>query len=393
MKLAITNIGCLFTGDIRNPLVTDCDTVLVDDAGTIANIGKATDLIEAVHDAALVVDVQGMTVASGLIDSHCHVVLGDYTPRQKCVDFLDSYVHGGITAVVSASEVHAPGRPHDRYAVIGLALAAHHCFKHFRPNGMKVFAGSVILEPTLTEDDLRFLASAGVRYAKFGFGAYDDPREGEPQVRWAKEAGLVVMSHCGGASIPGSQPILAEHLLVLRPHVLGHINGGPTSLPDEDIEVLVAETDMALQLVQAGNLRSALRIVELARQTDNFHRVLIGTDTPTGTGVMPLGMLKSVVELSSLSDTPPEIVWSWATGNNADAFRLPTGKIAPGWPADLVVMDAPWGSVAVDAASAIRRGDIPGIAAVVIDGTVRTLRSRNTPPSRREVILKERGRS
>jgi len=162
-------------------------------------------------------------------------------------------------------------------------------------------------------------------------------------------------------------------------------------LPDEDIELLVTQTDMALQLVQAGNLRSALRIVELAHQTGNLHRVLVATDTPTGTGVMPLGMVKSIAELSSLSSTPPEIVWSWATGNNADAFRLPTGKIAAGWPADLVVIDAPWGSVATDAAGALRRGDIPGIAAVIIDGAIRTRRSRNTPPSRREVLVQERG--
>jgi enamidase len=390
MRLALINIGCLFTGDINNPLLPDCDTVIVED-GTITQIGKFSDLAAEVEQASTVVDVNGMTVAPGLIDSHCHVVLGDYTPRQKCVDFLDSYVHGGVTAVVSASEVHAPGRPHDRHAVMGLAIAAHHCFKHFRPNGMKVFAGSIILEPFLTEEDLHYVAAAGVRYAKFGFGAYDDPREGEPQVRWAKTAGLVVMSHCGGASIPGSQPILAEHLVVLQPHVLGHINGGPTSLPDEDIELLVTQTDMALQLVQAGNLRSALRIVELAHRTGNLHRVLVATDTPTGTGVMPLGMVKSIAELSSLSSTPPEIVWSWATGNNADAFRLPTGKIAAGWPADLVVIDAPWGSVATDAAGALRRGDIPGIAAVIIDGAIRTHRSRNTPPSRREVLVKERG--
>ena len=48
--------------------------------------------------ADVVVDCLGTTVVPGLIDSHCHVVLGDYTPRQKTVDFLDSYVHGGITS-------------------------------------------------------------------------------------------------------------------------------------------------------------------------------------------------------------------------------------------------------------------------------------------------------
>src|SRR5688500_19678602 len=100
----------------------------------------------------------------GLIDSHCHVVLGDYTPRQKTVDFLDSYVHGGITSVVSAGEgVHAPGRPHDAAASKALAIAAAKCFEHFHPNGMKVNAGSAVLEPGLDDDDLAEMARHGDR--------------------------------------------------------------------------------------------------------------------------------------------------------------------------------------------------------------------------------------
>ncbi|MBO9308095.1 MAG: amidohydrolase, partial [Thermomicrobium sp.] len=79
MRLALINIGCLFTGDINNPLLPDCDTVIVED-GTITQIGKFSDLAAEVEQASTVVDVNGMTVAPGLIDSHCHVVLGDYTP-------------------------------------------------------------------------------------------------------------------------------------------------------------------------------------------------------------------------------------------------------------------------------------------------------------------------
>ena len=60
---------------------------------------RATDADGVAWGAEItLVDAGGSTVTPGLIDSHCHVVLGDYTPRQKTVDFLDSYVHGGITA-------------------------------------------------------------------------------------------------------------------------------------------------------------------------------------------------------------------------------------------------------------------------------------------------------
>ena len=66
------------------------------------------------------------------------------TPRQKTVGFLDSYVHGGTTTSISASEVHVPGRPKDPEGVKALAVAAFKCFEHYRPGGMRVYGGSVI---------------------------------------------------------------------------------------------------------------------------------------------------------------------------------------------------------------------------------------------------------
>src|SRR5690606_25090170 len=108
------------------------------------------------------------------------------------------------------------------------------------------------------------------------------------------EHGIIVTCHSGGASIPGSQPITPEHLLHLRPDVCGHVNGGPTSLPADGVDRIIDETSMALQLVQAGNLRSAVRIMSRCYEQGRLERVVIGSDTPTGTGVMPLGMIKTV---------------------------------------------------------------------------------------------------
>jgi enamidase len=349
--------------------------------GRITAVGSSLGAEVAAADQ--VIDAMGATVAPGLIDSHCHVVLGDYTPRQKTVDFLASYVHGGITSVVSPGEIHAPGRPHSAVGVKALAIAARHCFEGFRPGGMRVHAGAVVLEPTLTEGDFAELEAADVRLAKFGFGAYADPADGEPQVRWAQRHGITVMCHSGGASIPGSKPITPEHLMTLRPDVCGHINGGPTSLRDDGVEAIVTGTDMALQLVQAGNLRSAVRIARLAEETGNLHRVVIGSDTPTGTGVMPLGVLKTVAEISSLAGLAPERTWALATGNNARVWELDSGRIRPGAAADLIVMDAPWGSTATDALGALAIGDIPGISAVLTAGEIRALISRNTPRAAR----------
>jgi enamidase len=375
-SLGLVNIGALATGDLAGPQQA-VEAILVRD-GRIAALGAASATGAAGAD--VVVDCRGTTVIPGLIDSHCHVVLGDYTPRQKTVDFLDSYVHGGITSVVSAGEgVHAPGRPHDPVASKALAIAAAKCFAGFRPNGMKVNAGSVVLEPGIADADFEEMARHGVRHAKYGFGAYAHPRDGEPEVRRAQRHGLCVMSHSGGASIPGSSPITHDVLLHLRPDVCGHVNGGTTSLDDEGLAHLVRDTAMHLQIVQAGNLRSALHILRLAREHGALERVCLASDTPTGTGVMPMGVIKTVCEVASLGDLPPAVAVALATGNNARAFRLDTGTIAVGRPADLVVCDAPVASTARDALGAIARGDIPGISCVVVDGQVRVGRSRNTP--------------
>ncbi|MEU6661970.1 amidohydrolase family protein [Streptomyces sp. NPDC046821] len=383
-RLAIVGAATVLSGDYENPVIADADTVVSED-GLIVAVGRRSELAELVDASEVVIDANGSTVAPGLIDSHCHVVLGDYTPRQKTVDFLASYVHGGITSVVSPGEIHAQGRPHDAAGVKALAIAAMACFKNFHPGGMTVHAGSVVLEPCLTDDDFADLQAAGVRLAKFGFGLYEDPADGYEQFRSAQAHGITVMCHSGGASIPGSKPITPDHLLYLAPDVCGHVNGGPTSLSVEGVDKIIDATDMALQLVQAGNLRSAVRILKKCHEEGHFGRIVIGSDTPTGTGVMPLGVIKTVTELSSLSGIDPARIWAAATGNNARTWDLPAGFVTPGAAADLVVMDAPWGSTASDALGALAIGDIPGITAVVTDGVLRNLTSRNTPRAARLV--------
>lgn len=383
--LGVVNASEIWTGDIDGPVAEGATALLATD-GVVTAIGGA-DVEAQAREADVVVDAQGATVAPGLIDSHCHVVLGDYTPRQKTVDFLASYVHGGITRCVSPGEIHAQGRPHTAQGVKALAIAAKECFDNFRPGGMRVHAGAVVLEPALTEDDFVELERAGVHLAKFGFGLYEDPADGVDQVRWAREHGITVMCHSGGASIPGSKPITPDHLMLLKPNVCGHVNGGPTSLDADGVDAIMDNTDMALQLVQAGNFKSSVRILTRAAEKGLLGRVVIGSDTPTGTGVMPLGMIKTVAELSSWSGLPGPTVWALATGNCAKVWNIGGGFLTPGAEADFVVLDAPWGSTRDTAATALEIGDIPGISAVVTDGEVRALRSRNTPAAARSATV------
>nr|AVW82915.1 amidohydrolase [Nocardia interforma ATCC 21072] len=374
--LVLTGAATVFSGDPRTPLL-DADTVVCRN-GVIEAIGRASSHGARPHGAE-VVDLCGGTLAPGLIDSHGHVTFGDYSPRQRTVDYLAGYLQGGITTTVSAGEVHVPGRPRDRAGVKALAVAAQRCFSEYRPGGMRVHAGAVLIEPTLVEEDYAELAEAGVRLAKYGFGAFKDPVDGVDHVRWAREAGLTVMCHAGGASAAGGASLGGKALLALRPDVCGHANGGPTALPFEEVEALFAETDMALQVVQAGNLKAALRLVEHAVERDELHRVVVGSDTPSGFGVMPLAVLKTVLELTALGGLAPEVAWSLATGTVSDVWGLPEGRIRVGAPADLLGLAAPAGSQADTVSEAMRIGDIPAITVVVSDGVVRAMPGRMTP--------------
>ena len=124
MKVAITNLGTIISGDWRAPFVKG-DTVIAHD-GNITHVGTAS--ASEVEACDVVIDAGGMTAIPGLIDSHVHITFGDYTPRQRTVGYLESYLHGGVTTSISASEVHVPGRPRDPEGVKALALAAQRCF-------------------------------------------------------------------------------------------------------------------------------------------------------------------------------------------------------------------------------------------------------------------------
>ena len=326
MKVAIVNLGQIVSGDWRKPIVAG-DTI-VTDGEHIKLVGTAS--ADAVERADVIIDAGGMTAIPGLIDSHVHITFGDYTPRQRTVGYLESYLHGGTTTSISASEVHVPGRPSDRDGVKALALAAQRCFASYRPGGMRVIAGSVILEPGLVPADFVELVSKGVTLAKAGFGAVKTAYDYVPLVQAAKNAGMITTCHTGGSSIPGSGAITGDHLLAMHPHVSFHINGGPTAMPDADFERVIKESEIALQVCTAGNLRTTLLCARLADKLDAFDRFIIATDTPTGSGIMPLGMLYTIAHCASLTDMEPERFICAASGSNARVYGLDFGIYCQG---------------------------------------------------------------
>lgn len=377
-KLVIRNIGLLLSGMLERPIL-DADTIVAID-GKISAVGKQKDV--DTDRATTIIDAQGTTVAPGLIDSHVHPVAGDWTPRQSQLNWIDSSMHGGVTTMISAGEVHTPGRPRDIVGLKALAITAQRTFASFRPGGVKVHAGAPVIEQGMTEEDFKDLASAGVKLlGEIGLGGVKDGPTGRKMVAWARKYGIESTIHTGGPSIPGSGLIDKDIVLECDADVVGHINGGHTALPDGQIRCICEGCRRGLELVHNGNERAALFTLRTARELNQLDRVILGTDGPAGSGVQPLGIIRMISLLSSLGDVPAEIAFCFATGNTARMRKLDCGIIEPGRTADFVIMDRAQHSAGVNLLDSIRLGDLPGIGMVIIDGLVRAGRSRNTPPA------------
>ncbi|MBD3846521.1 amidohydrolase family protein [Bosea sp. SSUT16] len=377
-KLVVRNIGLMLSGDIGNPIL-EADT-LIAIGGRIAAVGRAKDL--DTDKADTVIDANGTVLLPGMIDSHVHPVAGDWTPRQNQLGWIDSTMHGGVTTMISAGEVHTPGRPRDVVGVKAMAIYAQRCFDAFRPGGVKIHAGAPVIEPGMVEQDFKDLADAGVRLlGEVGLGGVKDGATAKQMVAWARKYGIQSTIHTGGPSIPGSGLIGADVVLEADTDVVGHINGGHTALPDAEIRCICEGCKRGLELVHNGNERAALYTLRVAREMGELNRVILGTDGPAGSGVQPLGIARMVSLLSSLGEVPAEIAFCFATGNTARMRNLDCGLIEVGRSADFVFMDKAQHSAGKSFLDSIQLGDLPGIGMVVIDGLVRSGRSRNTPPA------------
>jgi enamidase len=377
-KLVIRNIGLLLSGDLANPIL-DADTV-VSIGDRIAAVGKLKDV--DISGAIITIDAKGTALAPGLIDSHVHPVCGDWTPRQNQLGWIDSYLHGGVTTMVSAGEVHTPGRPKDIVGLKAMAIFAQRAFHAFRPGGVKIYAGAPVIEHGMVEDDFKELAAAGVKIlGEVGLGSVKDGKTAHQMVSWARKYGIQSTIHTGGPSIPGSSLIDKDMVLETDADVIGHINGGHTALPDDQITALCERSKRALEIVHNGNERAGLLALRTAMDLKQLDRVILGTDSPAGSGVQPLGIVRMISLLSSLGEIPAEVAICLATGNTAKIRNLDCGLIAPGREASFVLMDKAQHSAGKNLLDSIQKGDLPGIGMVIIYGAVSVQRSRNTPPA------------
>ncbi len=379
-KLVIRNIGLILSGMLEKPVLDGDCLIVVDDR--IAAIGRAGDL--DADNATTVIDVHGSAVSPGLIDSHVHPVIGDYTPRQQQLSWIESCLHGGVTTMISAGEVHLPGRPKDIVGLKALAIASQRWYENFRPSGVKVLAGAPVVEEGMEEGDFKALSDAGVKLlGEIGLGSVKAGDTAGQMVTWARKYGMQSTIHTGGPSIPGSGLIDKDVVLEADADIIGHINGGHTALPDDQILCLCEQCRRGIEIVHNGNERAGLLAMRTAFELGQPERVILGTDAPAGSGVQPLGILRMIAMLSSLGDVPAETAFCFATGNTARMRDLDSGVLEVGKVADLIIIDQAQHAPGRDMLESVRQGNLPGVGMTIIDGIVRSGRSRNTPPATR----------
>lgn len=374
-NVLIHNIGILVSGDIENPIL-DADAVLIKD-GLVERIGSYEELKKESVD--LDIDIRGMTLCPGLFDGHVHPNIGDWAPRPKVVvGWMEGYLHGGVTTLISQGEAQFPGRPQDAAGVKALAILARKAYETYRPGGVKAHCGALLLEEGLTEGDIKEMAREGVwLFAEIGLGGLKDFDKVYPLVQAARKYGFKIPVHFGPESLPGAKGLTIEDIIKLNPDVIVHFNGGPTSCSFSEMRKVVESCSSFLELISIGSPKALNYAVNLLRERGELGRIVLGTDTPTGTGgIQTCGIIRLATQISSLNEIPAAVALCMATGNTARAYGLNTGMVKPGREADLLVIDAPPGSQGKTALEAMEFGDQPFGGMVMVDGKVisRTMR-------------------
>jgi enamidase len=376
--LQINNIGLLATSAENAEAITET-TLLIED-GVVAAIGEDHTSPDEVIDAG------GLSVIPGLIDGHVHPTFGEWTPAQNATGWIGNYLHGGTTSMVSAGELHIPGLAFEDLnpdLVCSIAILSRHTTGRMRPSGVKVYAGTVLLVPGMTESDFDRLAEHGITQAKFIFYDWSLIETGEYQnyIEWAHARGMTVKMHSGGVSRSGSSRVAGLELVSrVNPDVIAHLSGGPIPMPDQEIRDVIAATTGAVEVCSSMNYRATKVVVDALVEADQLDRLVLGTDTPGGTGVIPRGMLRNIEFLCMCGLDPLDALRA-ATVSTARAHSLNAGTLTVGSPADLLILGPIKGSLASNVLECFTMGDLPGIAGVLIDGqTVVRSRSQQTPP-------------
>lgn len=387
--VVIKNIGTLVSGDYHKGIL-DADTILVKD-GVIEKIGKGKDIDSSKADH--VIDVGGMVVCPGFIDPHVHNTIDDYGPMTQTVNWMECYLWYGITTILSEGE-QGPGYPRffdDPIGAKATAIMAKRVFDNFRPGGfMKFHGGAVVLQKGMVEADFKEMADAGVwLVAEIGGGGAYLPEDVVPMIEWARKYGFKISTHIGPSSIPGSSPVFSDIALAHNPDKYAHLNGGSIAAPWKDIQRIIDERDQNsyVEFVKVGNQKMADKITQYMLKKNQGEKIVFGSDTPTGQGALPNCIQRMAMRMAAFNDIPPAQAIAMGTGNTADLFGLNTGKIEEGREADILALDVGQDAVGKDALEAMTMDDTFGVAMVMVDGQVVSLKGRDGRPTKRFISI------
>ena len=227
MALLIQNIGEFFTGELAQPTAR-VSSIRIEN-GRITALDPEGDRASA----DTVLDAAGGAVMPGLVDGHVHPVLGEWTPAQDAIGWIGNYLHGGTTTMISAGELHIPGIDYENLSaelVTSLAVVTAATTGRVRWSGVKVYAGTALLVPKMTELHFDRLAAAGVKWVKFlfyPFSAYTE--EARNYVAWSHARGMRVKVHTGGVSRSGSSVVCGYQVLSWLQPVLQRMSVGDRS--------------------------------------------------------------------------------------------------------------------------------------------------------------------
>lgn len=380
-KTLIKNIGCLYSGDIEQPIL-DADSVLIED-GRIAEIGKDLQAEDAVmYDAA------GSTLMPCLIDSHVHVAIAEWAPRQSTMEWIDAYAASGITGIISAGETHVPHRPSDPAGVKALATVAHKIYASYRPGGAKVYSGAIIPVVGLTEQDFKELHDMGIIHTgEFGLGNAVDPETAGPMAEWGRKYGVRTMCHTGGTFLAGSAGMNTDRILGIKPDVICHVSGG--GIPIEGMRRFVEELPSYMEVcaVNRPSPKFCKALIDIMRENSALNRLILGTDTPSGYGVFPHGVWEVMTLLCGLCGLEPELAVAAGSGNTSRCYGIESNMIKLGYAADLILCDAPVGAAQNTAGECLKAGTVPGVSIVFMDGEVLVSGEKvNTAPAKRAAV-------
>lgn len=380
-KTLIKNIGCLYSGDITQP-VLDADSVLVEN-GKIAQVGNALSA-----DDAVVYDAAGTTLMPCLIDSHVHVAISEWAPRQSAMEWIDAYAASGITGIISAGETHVPHRPSDPAGVKALAALTHKIYSSYRPGGAKVYSGAIIPVIGLTEQDFKDLHDMGIIHTgEFGLGNAVDPETAGPMAEWGRKYGVRTMCHTGGTFLAGSAGMNTDRILGIKPDVICHVAGG--GIPIEGMRRFVEELPSYMEVcaVNRPSPQFCKALIDILRENDALHRLILGTDTPSGYGIFPHGVWEVMTLLCGLCGLEPEEAVAAGSGNTARCYGIESNMIKPGYAADMIICDAPIGAEHETAGECLKAGTVPGVSVVFMDGEVLVSGAKvNTAPAKRAAV-------